>query len=246
MGGCARERSRRRIRSAPGAQPQPSSPEAPHPTGRRARPQIFFWEPVRTGTPAERPIFTRRSARPAVATKCEARAADIGGDHAAFPERGAPAAGRQPADIKLRRRASVQRHGCWRGGQGVDMGRPRSEVKIRSGPLLPLDNALLILKRDSHFFSSGARLVVARWLCLIREAVCRLRRHARNERQRDRPYISLCLVDFDFSRIGAESGCGVGPASQGAAHAMSKGAGRLFAVECGEATGPFSRLRAGR
>ena len=153
MGGCARERSRRRIRSAPGAQPQPSSPEAPHPTGRRARPQIFFWEPVRTGTPAERPIFTRRSARPAVATKCEARAADIGGDHAAFPERGAPAAGRQPADIKLRRRASVQRHGCWRGGQGVDMGRPRSEVKIRSGPLLPLDNALLILKRDSHFFS---------------------------------------------------------------------------------------------
>ena len=147
MGGCARERSRRRIRSAPGAQPQPSSPEAPHPTGRRARPQIFFWEPVRTGTPAERPIFTRRSARPAVATKCEARAADIGGDHAAFPERGAPAAGRQPADIKLRRRASVQRHGCWRGGQGVDMGRPRSEVKIRSGPLLPLDNALLILKK---------------------------------------------------------------------------------------------------
>ena len=55
------------------------------------------------------------------------------------------APGRQPADIKLRRRASVQRHGCWRGRQGVDMGRPRSDEMIRSGPLLPLDNALLIL-----------------------------------------------------------------------------------------------------
>ena len=78
-------------------------------------------------------------------------------------------------------------------------------------------------KGDSHFFSSGARFVVARWLCLIREAVCRLRRHARNDRPRDGPYISLCLVDFDFSRIGAENGCGVGPASQGAAHTIRKG-----------------------
>ena len=78
-------------------------------------------------------------------------------------------------------------------------------------------------KRDSHFFSSGARLVVARWLCLIREAVCPLRRHARNERQRDGPCISLYLIDSDFPRIGAENGCGVGPASQGAAHTIRKG-----------------------